>query len=162
MNKGEAAGLALVQFPVVIQQICLAMYADAHRPDNRVGNRVAVGCHFKRISRRRVAGNKPVRVGSAFKIAGSGLPSRATRESESSLGHFAPGLGRGNRNMAFRADVAAHIALGGRWRFGRPPTVAGDAIGGGIRQLVTSRVLLGVSGKRRKKTQPANERHPNP
>jgi len=64
--------------------------------------------------------------------------------------------------MAFCTDVAAYIPLGGRWRFGRPPTVAGDAIGSRIRQLIASRVLLGVSDKRRKETQPANERHPNP
>ena len=101
-----------------------------------------------------VVGNEPVRVGSAFKIAGSGLPGRATREPEGRLGHFALGLGRRNCGMAFRTDVAANIPFGGRWRFGGPPTLAGDAIGRGVRQLIPGRVLLGGSDKQGSETQP--------
>ena len=84
VNKREATGLGFVQSAILIQQICLAMYAGAHRPGKRIGNRLAVGRHLKRISRRRIAGNEPVGVGSAFKISGRGLPGRATREPEGS------------------------------------------------------------------------------
>lgn len=58
--------------------------------------------------------------------------------------------------MAFRTDIAAHIPSGGCRRLGRPPTLAGDAISGGVRQLIAGRVLLGVSPKQRRETQPTN------
>ena len=161
VDKSEATGLALVQTTVVIQQICLAVHAGAHRPNKRIGNRVAVGRHLKRISRKRVVGNEPVRVGSAFKIAGSGHSGRATREPEGRLGHFALGLGRRNCGMAVRTDAAANIPFGGRWRFGGPPTQAGYAISRGVRQLIRGRVSLSGSDKQSSETQPSCCPRPN-
>src|SRR5581483_1122580 len=112
MDKRKAAGLALVQFAVVIQQICLAVHTDAHGPDNWRGNRVAIGCRLKRISWKRVIGNEPVCVGSALKISRSGLSGHTAREPEGRFGHFALGLGGFYCGMARRTDVAANISLG--------------------------------------------------
>ncbi|HEX4757182.1 MAG TPA: hypothetical protein VH308_04335 [Terracidiphilus sp.] len=64
--------------------------------------------------------------------------------------------------MAFRTGVAANIHFGGRWRFGGPPTLAGDAISRGVRQLIPGRVLLGGSDKQGSETQPTSYPHPNP
>jgi hypothetical protein len=63
--------------------------------------------------------------------------------------------------MAFRTGVAANIHFGGRWRFGGPPTQAGDAISCGVRQLIPGRVLLSNSDKRSSETRPTNYCHQN-
>src|SRR5579859_1983415 len=162
MDKSEAAGLALEHSAILIQQICLAMHPDAHRPGNRRRNRLAFGGHLKRISRKRVVGNEPVSVGSAFKISGGRLPGRATREPESSLSHLALCLGRFNSGMTIRTGVATNIPFCGRWRFGGPPTQTCNAIGCGVRQLIPVRALLGGGDKQDSQAQPTYYCHPNP
>jgi hypothetical protein len=64
--------------------------------------------------------------------------------------------------MAFRTDVAANVPFGGRWRFGGPPTLAGDAISRGVRQLIRGRVPLSGRDKQSSETDATYYRHSNP
>ncbi|SPE18129.1 hypothetical protein SBA5_1380001 [Candidatus Sulfotelmatomonas gaucii] len=71
-------------------------------------------------------------------------------------------MGRRNCGMAFRTDIAANVPFGGRWRFGGPPTLAGDTISRGVRQFIRGRVLLAGSDEQSSQTEPTYYRHPNP